>query len=110
MKAREPLSLRDYIGVGLVFAFVSVLFGLMFKNIPEKNEQLIVYMLGQLSGFVATVVSFHYVLNKSAEKATDNTAAAFSAIEATAKAGKPDAKPDMVVEADSVTVKEGDRP
>lgn len=109
MSKREPLSLRDYIGVGLVFAFVSVLFGLMFKNIPDKNEQLIVYMLGQLSGFVATVVSFHYVLNKSAETATENTGKAFEAITAASKS-TPEKAGTVAVEADHVTVTEGDKP
>ena len=102
---REPLSLRDYIGVGLVFAFVSVLFGLMFKNIPEKNEQLIVYMLGQLSGFVATVVSFHYVLNKSSEKATENTGKAFDALKAAAESTPgPAGDSKALREGDSVTL------
>lgn len=87
MKTRQPLSLRDYIGVGLVFAFVSVLVALLFKNIPQANEQLIVYMLGQLSGFVSTVVAFHYVLTKNSETATENTGRAFSAIEAAARSG-----------------------
>jgi hypothetical protein len=41
-------------------------------------------MLGQLSGFVAGVVSYHYVMNKSSEKATENTGKAFDAITAAA--------------------------
>lgn len=58
---RRRLELRDWIGVALIAAFVCVLLGLLFKNIPAANEQIIVYMLGQLSGFVATVVGYHYV-------------------------------------------------
>ncbi|WP_285020216.1 hypothetical protein [Novosphingobium sp. fls2-241-R2A-195] len=93
MKARTPLSLRDYIGVGLVFAFISVLVALLFKNIPQANEQLIVYMLGQLSGFVSTVVAFHYVLNKSSETATENTGKAFDALKAAAESTPPEKQP-----------------
>lgn len=104
---REPLSLRDYIGVGLVFSFVAVLFGLMFKNIPDKNEQLIVYMLGQLSGFVSTVVAFHYVLNKSAEKATENTGRAFDAI-AAAQAAPVPTDDTALREGDSVTLEKAE--
>lgn len=54
-------SLKDAIGIALIGAFIAVLFMLFWKEIPTKNEQLIVYMLGQLSGFVAGVVSSHYV-------------------------------------------------
>lgn len=93
MKPRPSLSLRDYIGVGLVFAFISVLVGLLFKNIPQANEQLIVYMLGQLSGFVSTVVAFHYVLNKNSEAATENTGKAFDALKAAAESAPTEKKP-----------------
>lgn len=82
----KGLNLRDFLGVGLVSGFMVSLFVLFWKAIPNENEQLIVYMLGQLSGFVAGVVSYHYVMNKTNEKATENTARAFEAITATAQA------------------------
>jgi uncharacterized membrane protein len=80
-------NLRDFLGIGLVSGFMVALFVLFWKAIPPANEQLIVYMLGQLSGFVAGVVSYHYVMNKTNEKATENTARAFDAIKAAAQAG-----------------------
>jgi hypothetical protein len=80
------MNLRDFLGVGLVSGFMVALFVLFWKAIPSENEQLIVYMLGQLSGFVAGVVSYHYVMSKTSEKATENTGAAFRAIEAAANA------------------------
>ena len=90
------LELRDWIGVGLIAAFVSVLLGLLFKNIPAANEQIIIYMLGQLSGFVATVVGYHYVTGVADAEKSSNTGAAFRAIEAQAKAqaDRPTGKPD----------------
>lgn len=84
------MNLRDTLGIGLVIAFVGALFVLFWKAIPTENEQLIVYMLGQLSGFVAGVVSYHYVMNKVNEKATENTAKAFDAITAAANSTPPD--------------------
>lgn len=92
-KKRDPLALRDWIGLGLITAFISVLFALMWKVIPDKNEQLIVYMLGQLSGFVATVVGFHYVTSVGDAKRADNTGKAFDAIKAAANAGGGEAAP-----------------
>lgn len=93
-------NLRDTLGIGLVLAFIVALFVLFWKAIPPSNEQLIVYMLGQLSGFVAGVVSYHYVMSKTSEKATENTARAFEAITATANAsssGEP-TKPDVTLQ------------
>ncbi len=86
------MNLRDTIGGVLMAAFVGALFLLFWKSIPTANEQLIVYMLGQLSGFVAGVVAAHYTINagqqKLDEKKADNTAKAFDAITETAKAGQ----------------------
>lgn len=94
----KALQLKDWIGVALILAFV-VAVGLLFAMaIPEKNEQLLSYMLGQLSGFVAAIVAFHYVSSKADEDKTANTGAAFRAIEATANAASgTEAKPDVVL-------------
>lgn len=80
------MNLRDVIGAGLIGSFIATIFMLMYKAIPPSNEQLIVYMLGQLSGFVAGVVAYHYV-TKSGEKEldaqrVDNTTKALEAIKA----------------------------
>lgn len=80
-------NLRDALGMLLVLSFIGAMYVLFWRPIPSSNEQLIVYMLGQLSGFVSGVVAYHYVMNKSSEKATENTGAAFEAITAAANAG-----------------------
>lgn len=80
------MNLRDMLGTGLVLAFILALFVLFWKAIPSANEQLIVYMLGQLSGFVSGVVAYHYVMSKTSEKATENTGKAFDALKAQANA------------------------
>lgn len=85
------MNLRDSIGVTLIAGFIAALGLLFWKAIPSSNEQLIVYMLGQLSGFVGGVVAYHYTLSKQSEKATENTGAAFRAIEAAANATPPSA-------------------
>lgn len=61
-------SLKDAIGIALIGSFIAVLFILFWKEIPAKNEQLIVYMLGQLSGFVGGVISAHYVHKAGEDK------------------------------------------
>lgn len=99
-------NLRDIIGTALIAAFIAALAVLFWKAIPTENEQLIVYMLGQLSGFVAGVVAFHYV-QKAGEKELDaqraeNTQAAFRAIEAASLSSPPPAHDVAAKAADQV--------
>lgn len=87
---RNTVSFRDVLGAVLVAAFIGVLGMLLWKVIPKENEQLIVYMLGQLSGFVAGVVAYHYVRpagEKELEQTrTENTGKALDAIKAAQEA------------------------
>lgn len=102
------MNLRDFLGVGLVSGFMIALFVLFWKSIPPANEQLIVYMLGQLSGFVAGVVSYHYVMSKTSEKATENTGKAFDAIAAAAQAGASPETDDLIRAGDEVVVEKAE--
>lgn len=100
--AGSSANIRDAIGIAMILAFVSMLFMLVFKSIPKSNEQLIVYMLGQLSGFVSAVVALHYV-QKAGEKEldqqrVDNTSKALDAIKAAAE-GTPPVKGDAAGDA-----------
>lgn len=87
------LSLRDSIGVALIAAFIGALAALFWKSIPHNNSDIITYMLGQLSGFVAAIVAYHYAA-KAGEKEleqqrAENTAKAFEAVTAAANATPP---------------------
>lgn len=82
--------LRDTIGAVLVGGFLASLGLLFFIAIPQANEQLITYMLGQLSGFAASIVAFHYASNAQSQQATENTGRAFEAISAAARGGGGD--------------------
>ncbi len=88
----------------MIGGFVSALFVLFWIPVPPANEQVITYMIGQLSGFTGGVVAYHYATNRQSEKAADNTGEAFKAITATAQAGvKTD---DSALQSgDTVTVK-----
>lgn len=108
------MNFRDVLGAALLVAFVTALGLLFWKAIPQENEQLIVYMLGQLSGFVAGVVAYHYV-TKAGEKEldaqrADNTAKAFDAIKAAAEAMPPStgADPNALREGDTVELNKTD--
>lgn len=108
---KKPFSryftMRDAIGLFLVIAFIGAIIALLWKAIPESNEQLLSYMLGQLSGFVAGVVGYHYI-TKAGEKELDelrttNTAKALDAIKEAQRA-TPGAEPDALQPGDEVTL------
>lgn len=67
-------NFRDALGLLLVGAFIVATGWLLLRGIPEQNKELVPYMLGQLSGFVAGVVAYHYI-TKAGEKELDQTRA-----------------------------------
>lgn len=79
-------TFREVLGAVLVAGFIAALSLLFWVTIPKPNEQLITYMLGQLSGFVSAVVAYHYTMNALNVKATANTGDAFRAMAAQAEA------------------------
>ena len=46
----------------LTSAFIGAIVMLSWRGIPPSNEQLLTYMLGQLSGFVAAAVGVYFLL------------------------------------------------
>jgi hypothetical protein len=44
----------------LTLAFIGAIVMLSWRSIPKDNEQLLTYMLGQLSGFVAAAVGVYF--------------------------------------------------
>lgn len=66
--------MRNLLALLLVGGFVGMIPAFMLRSIPEGNEQLITYMLGQLSGMALTALSFYYV-NKVGQDALDATRA-----------------------------------
>ena len=105
MNDRETGTFRNWLAFFLVASFVSVLPVLIFKTIPGDNKEIIVYMIGQLSGMATMALGFYY-LNKAGQDAldatkADNTGAAFRAIEAAA-ATSPAPSTDAAEAADQV--------
>lgn len=102
MNDKETGTFRNWLAFFLVAAFVAVLPLLIFKNIPADNKEIIVYMLGQLSGMATMALGFYY-LNKAGQdaadaKRADNTGEAFKAITAAANATSgPTPDPDVIL-------------
>lgn len=62
--------MRNRLAFGVVGAFIMVLPFLLFKTIAEANKDIIVYMLGQLSGMATTALSLYFG-SKSGQDALD---------------------------------------
>ena len=97
---------RNLLAFFLVSAFVSVLPLLVFKNIPTDNKEIIVYMLGQLSGMAGTAIAFYYT-QKAGQDAIDanrseTTGKLADAITATVASTPSDIPADAAQAADQV--------
>ena len=77
-RARSPVEqiewMRNLLAFLLVGAFVSTIPMFVFKSIPEANEQVVTYMVGQLSGMALMALGFYFV-NKVGQDALDATRA-----------------------------------
>lgn len=103
----RPLNMRllaNVIGCALIFGFLGALATLFIIPIPTANEQLLTYMIGQLSGFAGGIIAYHYT-SKAGEaeldaKRTENTGkladAVTAAISAT-PAAIPEPEPDVIL-------------
>lgn len=64
-----PERFRNVLAGVLIGSFVAALALLIFKNIPAANEQIIVYMIGQLSGMASTALGVYFVVKAGQENA-----------------------------------------
>lgn len=95
-----PHRLRDVIGASMIGAFVGAVFVLFWKVIPASNEQIITYMIGQLSGFAGTIIAYHYASNVNSHRASESQAKAVDALAGqagTTSTGRMDVKAEEVV-------------
>ncbi len=65
MSWRPPDMMRGLLAVLLVGAFMIALSWLFRHAIPSANEQLVNFLLGQLSGFAGSAVAYYLSSSKS---------------------------------------------
>lgn len=63
--------IRAFLAFVLVSGFMAAIIALFINSIPTSNEQLLSYMLGQLSGFVAAIVAFDFGSSRASEHKTE---------------------------------------
>lgn len=59
---------RSWIAVAIIIGFIAAGGVLFYRGIPPNNEQLLTYMLGQLSGLATAIVSFHFGSSRGSEE------------------------------------------
>jgi hypothetical protein len=64
--------MRNLLAFLLVGAFISVLPVFTFFVVPDKNKDIVTYMVGQLSGMATMALGFYFV-NKVGQDALDAT-------------------------------------
>lgn len=107
MSIRPPLDadrFRNLLAFLLIGAFIAVLPLLVFKTIPTDNREVIVYMIGQLSGMATTALGFYFVTKAGQDaldtKRSETTGKLADAVVAAANAtpGATPEPPDVVEE------------
>ena len=57
--------MRGVLAIALLLSF-QVALGALFKvEVPQSNRDMVIYMLGQLSGMVTTALAFYFATSKS---------------------------------------------
>ncbi len=74
-RSRDPIEqiewMRNLLAFSLVGAFIWCIVALLFKEVPDGNNDIITYMIGQLSGMALTALGFYFV-NKVGQDALDS--------------------------------------
>lgn len=58
-------AMRSFLAIVLLAAFQVSLFWLFQWEVPQANRDLVVFMLGQLSGFTGAGLAFYFNTSKS---------------------------------------------
>jgi hypothetical protein len=63
--------MRGGLAIALLLSFQIALFSLFRWQVPETNRDMVIYMLGQLSGMVTTALAFYFATSKSSQDKND---------------------------------------
>ena len=63
--------MRGFLSGVVVMGFMVALIALFRHSIPASNEQLLSYMLGQLSGYVGAIMLFEFGSSRGSEAKTE---------------------------------------
>lgn len=103
-RPRTPIDeierVRNLLAFLLVGAFIVTLPVFTFVVIPAENKELVVYMVGQLSGMATTVLGFYFI-NKVGQdaldaKRADNTGKMATAVTDALRVGEKTGEPENV--------------
>jgi hypothetical protein len=82
----KPDWMRGLLAIVLLLSFQACLAALFNFEVPETNRDMVIYMLGQLSGMVTTALAFYFATSKSS---ADKTAVINSMTDQLSQPGPP---------------------
>lgn len=88
-------TMRNTLGGFIAGSFIGALAALYLFPVPDSNKDLIVFMLGQLSGFMGAVISYNFGTSKSS---ADKNAVIAGMADGPAATGKADDPAHVVVD------------
>lgn len=59
------------IAFSVQFAFLIIVFALVYKEIPETNKDILIHTVGILEGAIIGIVSYYWGSSKSSDKKTE---------------------------------------
>lgn len=65
LKNARPDLMRSTLALLLLLSFQFALAALFKWRVPVENRDMVIYMLGQLSGMVTTAIAFYFATSKS---------------------------------------------
>lgn len=65
MSIQKPDIMRGALAIALLLSFQLALAALFRFQVPDTNRDMVIYMLGQLSGMVTTALAFYFATSKS---------------------------------------------
>lgn len=68
---RPKDAMRGVLAVVLMLSFQLALAALFRWEVPQSNRDMVIYMLGQLSGMVTTALAFYFATSKSSADKND---------------------------------------
>lgn len=80
--------MRGALALALLLSFQFALAALFKWRVPETNRDMVIYMLGQLSGMVTTALAYYFATSKSSQE-KNAVIASMSDNQATGKVDDP---------------------
>jgi uncharacterized membrane protein YqgA involved in biofilm formation len=60
--------MKTLVGLTILFVFASLVLKLIHEEIPERNREIIIHIIGMVEGALGVLVTFYYGSSKGSQK------------------------------------------